>query len=112
MSNRQLPVQFEERSLCCKLRLATGTTAWSIFQQATCVPDEADLGQLWNALDEALPVLDISNQLQVTAEAIAQIAQLFQERSQLAFEELEATTSEEGPIIAGRCLHLFVRQSM
>lgn|GEM_PF-6494442 len=35
-------------------------------------------------------------QLQVAAEAIAQIVQVFQERFVLAFEELEATTSESG----------------
>ncbi len=48
----------------------------------------------------------------MAAEAIAQIVQVFQERSVLAFEELEATTNNEGPPMPSDAFDRYVRQSM
>lgn len=85
---------------------------WNALQEAATFPETADLKQLWETLDKALAVLDAADQLAVAAEAIAQLAQLFQERSQLTFELLDAATSAEGPIMAEDAFIGFVRQSM
>ena len=58
---------------------------WEVLKEAASAPDEADLGQLLDGLDAALLSLDTGGQLQVAAEAIAQIAQVFCDHSSLAF---------------------------
>ena len=85
---------------------------WEVLKEATISPDEADLGQLLDGLDEALLELDTVGQLQVAAEAISQIAQVFCDRSTLAFEELEATNSDEGPVMPTESFDRYVRQTM
>ncbi|UBF30140.1 hypothetical protein K9N68_39030 (plasmid) [Kovacikia minuta CCNUW1] len=85
---------------------------WDMLQVAAIAPDTADLWQLLKALDESLPELDTVGQLQVAAEAIAQIVQVFQERSALAFEELEAANSSDGPIMPTDAFDRYVRQTM
>ena len=85
---------------------------WEVLKEAKIAPDEANLAQLLHALDEALSKLDTVGQLQVGAEAIAQIAQLFCDRSTLAFEELEATNSEEGSVMPTDAFDRYVRQTM
>jgi len=85
---------------------------WEVLKEATIAPDEADLAQLLNALDETLPKLDTVGQLQVGAEAITQITQLFCDRSTLRFEDLEATNSAEGPVMPTEAFDRYVRQTM
>lgn len=85
---------------------------WEVLREATIAPDKADLWQLLNVLDESLSRLDTVGQLQVAAEAIARIVQVFQERSTLAFEELEAIHSEEGPVMPTDAFDRYVRQTM
>ncbi|MBM0744864.1 hypothetical protein JOY44_25420 (plasmid) [Phormidium sp. CLA17] len=85
---------------------------WEVLKEAAISPDEADLGQLLDGLDAALLSLDTGGQLQVAAEAISQIAQVFCDRSTLAFEELEATNSDEGPVMSTDAFDLYVRQTM
>lgn len=85
---------------------------WEVLKQATIAPEEADLRQLLDGLDAALLELNTVEQLQVAAEAIAQIAQVFCDRSTLAFEELEATNSDAGPVMAEGAFDRYVRQSM
>ncbi len=85
---------------------------WEALKEATSAPDEADLGKLLDGLDAALLALDTVGQLQVAAEAIAQIAQVFCDRSTLAFEELEATNSNDGPTMPEDAFDRYVRQTM
>ncbi len=85
---------------------------WEVLKEATIAPDEADFAYLLKALDAALPDLDTVGQLQVGAEAIAQIAQLFCDRSTLVFEELEANNSDEGPLMPTDAFDRYVRQTM
>ncbi len=85
---------------------------WEVLKDATIAPDDADLGQLLTVMDEALLNLDTVGQLQVAAEAIAQITQVFCDRSTLAFEELEATHSDEGPVMPSDAFDRYVRQAM
>lgn len=85
---------------------------WDVLREATIAPDEIDLRQLLSVLDESLSDLDTVEQLQVGAEAIAQIAQLFCDRSTLVFEDLEATNSDEGPVMPTNAFDRYVRQTM
>lgn len=85
---------------------------WQVLKEATIAPDEVDVRHLLDVLDEALSALDTVGQLQVAAEAIAQIVQVFQERSTLTFEELEATNSDEGPVLPADAFDRYVRQTM
>jgi hypothetical protein len=85
---------------------------WEGLQEAAIAPDEANLQQLLDMLDEALSNLDTVGQLQVAAEAIAQLVQVFQGRSALAFEELEATNSDAGPVMPTDAFDRYVRQTM
>lgn len=85
---------------------------WEVLRDATISPDEADLRQLFDGLDEALLHLDTVGQLQVAAEAISQITQVVCDRSMLAFEELEATNSDEGPVMPIDAFDRYVRQTM
>lgn len=85
---------------------------WDVLQEATIAPDDADVWQLLDVLEDALTDLDTVGQLQVAAEAITQIVQVFQARSTLAFEELEATTSSEGPVMPSDAFDRYVRQTM
>lgn len=85
---------------------------WEILQEAAIAPDEANLQQLLDVLDESLLNLDTVAQLQVGAEAIAQIVEVFQGRSTLAFEELESTSSDAGPTMPTDAFDHYVRQTM
>lgn len=85
---------------------------WDVLKAATSAPDAADVRQLLDGLDVALLKLDTVGQLQVTAEAIAQITQLVCDRSTLALEALEATNSADGPVMPANAFDRYVRQSM
>ena len=85
---------------------------WEVLKEAAIAPNEADLGQLLDGLDAALLELNTVEQLSVAAEAIAQIAQVFCDRSTLAFEELEATNSDEGPAMPEDAFDRYIRQTM
>lgn len=85
---------------------------WEMLQDAAIAPDEADLAQLLDTLDASLVQLDPQSQLHVAATAIAQIAQVFCDRSLLTFEELEATASDEGPVMPTDAFDRYIRQSM
>jgi len=85
---------------------------WDVLHEAAIAPAEADLKQLLTVLEQSLATLDTIGQLQVAAEAIAQIVQVFQDRSVLAFEELEAKNSDEGPLMPSDAFDRYVRQTM
>jgi hypothetical protein len=85
---------------------------WKTLQKARMVPQEADLGVIWNELERAIINRDLSVQLEVSAEAILQIAGLVHERSKMQFEELVARHSDEGPVMPADAFDPYVRQSM
>lgn len=85
---------------------------WASLGAAAQAPEIAELDQLWQLLEVTLVDRETSQQLQIAAEAIAQIAEVFQERSVRVFEELEAATSEEGPVMPADAFDRYVRQSM
>ncbi|MBD1864527.1 MULTISPECIES: hypothetical protein [Trichocoleus] len=85
---------------------------WASLSEATEVPEAAELDQLWQLLDLTLVDQETPKQLAIAAEAIAQITEVFQERSVQMFEELEAATSEEGPVMPTDAFDRYVHQSM
>lgn len=85
---------------------------WQTFKEATADPEAASLTQLWVALDEVLQTLTTCQQLNIAGEAIIQIAQLFHDRSTLAFEDLEAAASDDGPVMPEDAFDRYVRQTM
>jgi hypothetical protein len=87
-------------------------TLWNRLKQAADVPEEANMEQLWEALEETLPVLAMPDRLHVSGEAIAQIVDVFHERSSLAFEDLQAAATDDGPVMPNDAFDRYVRQTM
>lgn len=85
---------------------------WASLREAAQLPEEAALPDLWQLLDVTLADLETLEQLRVAAEAIARIAEVFQERSVRVFEELEAATSDDGPVMPTDAFDRYVRQTM
>jgi hypothetical protein len=85
---------------------------WNTLQKARKMPQEADLGVIWNELERAIINRDLSVQLEVSAETILQIAGLVHERSKMQFEKLVARHSDEGPVMLADAFDQYVRQSM
>ena len=85
---------------------------WDALKNATQTLEEVDLRQIWQILEAIIGKLNSTDQLRVAAEAIAQITTLFQERSSLIFEDLQASTDEEGPPMSDDAFDRYVRQSM
>jgi hypothetical protein len=85
---------------------------WQTLQEAQAMPEEANLDLLWDELETAIVGRDLKEQLEVSAEAILQIAGLVQERCMFRFEELVARHSDEGPVMPEDTFDLYVRQSM
>jgi uncharacterized protein Usg len=85
---------------------------WDSLQIAAETPEIADLTQLWQTLDAALQPLSLTQQLQMAGDAVAQIAQIVQDRSLLTLEELASAGQTEGPIMPPDAFDRFVRQSM
>jgi hypothetical protein len=85
---------------------------WQTLQDAHAVPEDADLDLLWDELETAIVGRDLKEQLEVSAEAILQMAGLVQERSRFRFEALVARHSDEGPAMPADAFDPYVRQSM
>jgi hypothetical protein len=85
---------------------------WTEIKVAASEPEEADLARLWREVEEAIVNLGCLGRLQVAGEAISQITDLFELRSQLAFESIQAVGSDDGPVMYGDAFDRYVRQSM
>ena len=85
---------------------------WQTLQEAQAVPEDADLDLLWDELETAIVGRDLKEQLEVSAEAILQMAGLVQERCMFRFEALVARYSDEGPAMPADAFDPYVRQSM
>jgi hypothetical protein len=93
---------------------------WEAIKVAASEPEEADLRLLWQEVEAAIfqgkgsanVNLGCLGQLQVAGEAISQITDLFELRSQLAFESIQAVGSDDGPVMSGDAFDRYVRQSM
>lgn len=85
---------------------------WDLLEEAKKEPLEADFDLLWDGLDVSLVDLEVSQQLQVAAEVLLQMVEVFRVRSTEAFEELEIYRSNDGAMMGDRDFAPFVRQTM
>lgn len=85
---------------------------WDLLEEAKQEPLCVNWNLLWDSLDVSLIDLDSSEQLQVAADALLQMVEVFHLRSMEAFEELEAYTSDDGPVMGDGDFATFIRQSM
>jgi hypothetical protein len=85
---------------------------WDDIKVATTEPEEADLDRLWQGVEDAIVDLGCLGRLQVVGEAISQITDLFELRSQLAFESMRAIGSDDGPVMSEDAFDRYVRQTM
>lgn len=83
---------------------------WDLLEEAKQEPLEVNWNLLWDSLDVSLIGLESSEQLQVAADALLQMVEVFHLRSMEAFEELEACTSDDGPVMGDKDFTFFVRQ--
>jgi hypothetical protein len=85
----QLELQFEQLEL----------QLWQTLQAAQAVPESANLGVLWGEMERAIHGREIKAQLEVSAEAILQMAGVVLRLSGIFDEEI-AMRSGEDPIMA------------
>ncbi len=85
---------------------------WDLLEEAKLAPMDVDWHLLWYGLDVSLTDLDSAEQLQVAADALVQMVKVFQCRSIELFQEIEAVTSDDGPVMGDADFAPFIRQSM
>lgn len=83
---------------------------WDLLEEAKQEPLEVNWHILWDSLDVSIADLEASEQLQVGAEALLQMVEVFHHRSLEAFEELEIYTSNDGASMSNEDFAPFVRQ--
>lgn len=85
---------------------------WQQLEAANHQPEVADLERLWQGLEQALTSIPQGQRLQVAAEAIAQIAEVFCLRADLVLAALEVQDNFQGPVLPEDFLSGLMRQSM
>lgn len=85
---------------------------WGDLKSALAQPEVADFEQLWQELDNAIAPLEKNQQLQVAAEAISQIVEVYVSRAKSILDSLEVVDNSEGPILSDDFLSGLMRQSM
>lgn len=85
---------------------------WDAIKVAAADPEDANLTILWQEVDAAILNLDCLGGLQVAGEAISKITDVFELRSQLAFESIQAIGSDDGPVMSEDAFDRYVRQTM
>ena len=84
---------------------------WQTLQDAQDQPELAQVGALWFQMERAIQGRELKAQLEVSAEAILQMAGVLQKRSRV-FDEVVARRSGADPVMAADAFDRFVRQSM
>lgn len=85
---------------------------WGDLKSALAQPEVANFEQLWQELDSAIAPLEKNQQLQVAAEAISQIVEVYVSRAKGILDSLEVVDNSEGPILSDGFLSGLMRQSM
>lgn len=85
---------------------------WGDLKSALTQPEVANFEQLWQKLDSALAPLEKNQQLQVAAEAILQIVEVYVSRARSILDSLEFIDNSNGPVLADDFLSGLMRQSM
>lgn len=85
---------------------------WQQLKAANHQPEAANLERLWQGLEQALTSVPQGQRLQVAAEAITQIAEVFCLRADLVLAALEVQDNFQGPVLPEDFLTELMRQSM
>lgn len=85
---------------------------WGDLKSALAQPEVADFEQLWRELEQAIAPLEKNQQLQVAAEAISQIVEVYVSRANGILDSLEVVDNSDGPILSDDFLSGLMRQSM
>jgi len=85
---------------------------WGDLQSALAQLEAADLQMLWQELEQAIAPLEKNQQLQVAAEAISQIVEIYVSRANGVLDSLEVTDNNQGTVLADDFLSGLMRQSM
>ncbi len=85
---------------------------WGNLKSALNQPDGVDFYGLWQDLESAIAPLENNQQLQVSAEAISQIVEIYVKRANGILDSLEVTDNSDGPVLEDDFLSGLMRQSM
>lgn len=85
---------------------------WEDLDQASATPETVDLVQLWQELEAALGLLPHEQRLGMAGKAIAQIVEVFAQRSDLFLSAWEDAHNDEGPAVDEDAIAGLVRQTM
>lgn len=85
---------------------------WGDLKSALAQPEVANLQMLWQELEQAIAPLEKNQQLQVAAEAISQIVEVYVSRANGILDSLEVVDNSDGPILSDDFLSGLMRQSM
>jgi len=85
---------------------------WNVISSARQAPEEANLLMVFHVLDRTLADLDTDSQLRISGDAVCQITDLFCDRTHILFAELQAKSTDEGPMMPNDAFDRYVRQSM
>lgn len=85
---------------------------WGDLKSAREQPETADFHQLWQELEIAIASVEQNQQLQVAAEAISQIVEVYVKRANGILDSLETTDCSDGPVLGDDFLSGLMRQSM
>jgi hypothetical protein len=84
---------------------------WQTLHMAQDKPESAKVGALWFQMEEAIQGHEIKAQLEMSSEAILQMAGVLERRLQV-LDESVAMRSGADPVMAADAFDRFVRQSM
>jgi hypothetical protein len=84
---------------------------WQTLQTAQAQPELAKVGALWFRMEEAIQEREIKAQVEISAEAILQMARVVERRLQV-LDEAVAMRSGADPVMAANAFDRFVRQYM
>ncbi|KJH70085.1 hypothetical protein [Aliterella atlantica] len=85
---------------------------WGDLRSALDEPQAANFHELWQELERALAPLEKNQQLQVAADAISQIIEVYVKRANGILDGLELTDNINGPVLDDDFLSGLMRQSM
>jgi hypothetical protein len=84
---------------------------WQTLQDAQAEPESADLEVLWSEMERAIQGRELKAQVEISAEAILQMARVVERRLQV-LDEAVAMRSGADPVMASDAFDQFVRQYM
>lgn len=85
---------------------------WTALKNASEDPIAAEFPVIWQALEARMMDLTIGAQLEIAAQTIEQVTDIFQVQAGCLFEALDASAIREGPTMAADAFDRYVRQSM